>query len=138
MSGFQLLVHLNGEEHSVNVEPRASGYVVIGEGGSTLARNLRQATKAAAEIVGPILERTRSTGAAWGLYVKVGDAAARFGTWPPTVGPQVNAPINQPPSHVSRIWDHWANRDGTPLGALDAAIKIIDHYSARPRGREAA
>ena len=32
MSSFQLLVHLNGEEHSVTAEPRGRGYLVIADG----------------------------------------------------------------------------------------------------------
>lgn len=137
MTGFTLVVHLNGAEHTVTAERRGPAFVVLSDSGSAAARSLHRAIKIAAEIAGPYLERARSSGAAWGLYVAAGDAQARFGTWPPTVGPQIAAPRSNPSSPVARIHDHWMRRDGTPLGALDAAVKIIEIYSARGQ-REAA
>ena len=101
--------------------------------GTAFVRNLNEATRIAARVLGPALERAQRTGAAWGLYVSAGEASALFGAWAPAPAssPQVAGPQPNPSTPIARIYDHWRHRDGSPLGALEAAAKIIAIYAER-------
>lgn len=135
---FNLTAHTNGEFVSVAAE-RSGRMIVLRGAGSALARNLNQATKAAAEILGPMLADADRTGKKWGLHVAVeSGAAAVFGEFPPEpASPQLHGPEAKPSDAVARIHRQWA-RDGSAVAALDAAIKIIDTYVGRRRRRQAA
>ena len=137
---FALICNHNGELTSVTAEQRGRAIAVnISGGGTILARSLSEATRKAADLIAPHLDRARRTEAEWGLYVSAGDVSALFGEFPPDpVTPTITGPPAKRSSEVARIHDQWAHRDGSPLGALDAAIKIIQIYAERSTHRRAA
>lgn len=139
MTIFTLTSHVNGSFETVTATRRGAQIVVETRGGPALARNVRQATKLAAEALGPALERAGRTGSAWGLYVSVGGAAAIFGTFPEDpLSPGLTGRPGRPSAPVVQIFNEWERHDGTPLGALDAALKIIEIYAERRPERAAA
>jgi hypothetical protein len=136
---FTLTAHVNAEFTTITADRHGRAIAVEGPGGTSAARNVNQATRIAAGILGPILERADRTGAKWGLFVIVeGGGSALFGEFPPTPGsPTLSGPPAKPSAPIAQIFRHW-QRDRTALGALDAAIKIIEIYTHRPAGRAAA
>lgn len=132
MTIFKLTSHVNGDFETVTATQRGGQILVELPGGASLARNIRQATKMAADALGPALERAGRSNSAWGLHVSAGGAAATFGKFPegPGFPERIGRPA-RPSEPVSRIFNEWEHHDGTPLGALHAAIKIIEIYVER-------
>jgi hypothetical protein len=139
MTIFTLTSHVNGSFETVTATRRGAQIVVDTRGGPALARNVRQATRLAVDALGPALGRAGRTGSIWGLYVNVADAAAIFGEFPeePT-SPRLTGPQARPSEPIVQIFNEWKRHDGTPLGALDAAFKIIEIYAERRPERAAA
>lgn len=136
---FTFILHVNGHFTRVSSEDRGRAIAVETPTGTRPAPNLSKAVRIASEVLGPLMEPIRGSGSAWGLYVAAGDAAAIFGTFPPTPeSPSIAPARSDPNTFISRIYSHWANRDNTPLGALDAAGKIIEHYVPKGRAQRAA
>lgn len=132
MTIFKLTSHVNGDFETVTATQRGRQIMVELPGGTSIARNVRQATKLAADALGPALERAGRTNSAWGLHVSAGGAAATFGKFPEDPGSpgRIGRPA-RPSEPVARIFNEWEHHDGTSLGALDAAIKIIEIYVER-------
>jgi hypothetical protein len=138
MTIFTLTSHVNGTFETVTATRRGAQIVVDTRGGPTPARNVRHATKLAAETLGPALERAGRTDSAWGLYVNAG-ASATFGRFPENpLSPTLTGPPARPSEPIVQIFNEWERHDGTPLGALDAALKIIEIYAERRPERAAA
>lgn len=138
MTIFTLTSHVNGSFETVTATRRGAQIVVEARGGPALARNVRHATKLAAETLGPALERAGKTGSAWGLYVDAG-ASATFGRFPEDpLSPTLTGPPARPSEPIVQIFNEWERHDGTPLGALDAALKIVQIYAERRPERAAA
>lgn len=139
MTIFTLTSHVNGNFETVTATRRGAQIVVETRGGPALARNVRQATRLAAEALGPALERAGRTDSAWGLHVSVADAAAIFGEFPEKpMSPSLTGPRARPSEPIARIFHEWKRHDGTPLGALDAALKIVQIYAEQRPERAAA
>lgn len=137
---FTLTTQINGDFTTVTAERSGRAIAVQTPRGVSPVRNINQATKIAADLLGPLLEPAGRMGAEWGLYVAVeGGAAALFGRFPPELAsPELTGPPAKPADPVAQIFRHWERRDGTPLGALEAALKIIEIYTSRGRVRAAA
>lgn len=133
MGVFSLTSQVLGDEHAVSAEWRGPAIAVVSEEGVTMARNLNDATRVAARILGPGLERAGRTKAPWGLHVEVAGNQAVYGEWPLLPGPVRRDPR---PSPLTRIRAQWKEGD-SPLEALDNAIRIIHALAERP-GRAAA
>jgi hypothetical protein len=138
MTIFTLTSHVNGSFETVTATRRGAQIVVDTRGAPALARNVRQATRLAAEALGPALERAGRSGSIWGLYVDAG-ASATFGRFPEDpLSPSPTGPPARPSEPIVQIFNEWKRHDGTPLGALDAALKIIEIYADRRPERTAA
>ena len=138
MSQFTFRVHINGVETSVTAQRWGRGWVVRSDGSPTQARSQAEAIRRASEVVGPVLAKAQSSGAVWGLAVSVGGAEALFGEWIPVEA--VPSFVPDPPtrkSQIQRIYQHWQRHDGSPLGALEAACKIVEIYIDRPQSKAA-
>jgi hypothetical protein len=139
MTIFTLTSHVNGSFETVTATRRDAQIVIETRGGPALVRNVQQATRLAAEALGPALERAGRTASAWGLHVSVADAAAIFGKFPEEpMSPSLTGPQARPSEPIARIFNEWKRHDGTPLGALDAALKIVQFYAERRPERAAA
>ncbi len=138
MATFELRTQSNGIETTVKAFGRSGRYVIETPTGPVQAPALADALRRAAEHIGPVLARAARTDSAWGLYVTAGGAHALFGEWiPADTRPQF---VGDPPTRktkVSRIYYEWKNHDGTPIGALEAAVKIIELYAERSEVRAA-
>lgn len=133
MSLFNLRAQVNGREQIVAATRSRQGISIETPGGHQVVRNVGAATRVAAEVLGPALDRAQRSNSMWGLYVEAGEVRALFGEWPPgdDSAPQLHGKRSSPATELSRIYDSWQRRDGTPVGALDAAAKIIEAYSKR-------
>lgn len=139
MTIFTLTSHVNGSFETVTATRRGAQIVVETRGGPALARNVRQASRVAADALGPALERAGRTDSAWGLYVNVAGAAAIFGKFPEEpMSPSLTGPRARPSDPIVHIFNEWKRHDGTPLGALNAALKIIEIYAEQRPERAAA
>ena len=136
---FTLTANLNGDFTVVTARRSGRAIAVEGRAGTNLARNINQATRIAASILGPILEQADRTAAKWGLFVAVeGGGSALFGEFPPSpASPTLTGPPAKPSAPIAQIFRLW-QRDGSALGALDAALKIIEIYAERRPQRAAA
>lgn len=139
MKIFTLISHVNGQLSEVSADRRRRQLVVTIPTGTALARNMHQASRLAAEALGPDLERASRTGSKWALYVSVGSFAATFGRFPEgPASPQLTGPPARSSEPIARIHSEWERNDGSPLGALDAALKIVEIYAERrPEGAAA-
>ena len=133
MSVFSLTSQILGEERGVTAEWRGRALAVISDQGVTHARSVNDATRVAAQILGPGLERAGKKKLPWGLHVDVAGMQAVYGDWPLL---QVPVRRDPRPTPLSRIRAQWKEGD-SPLEALDNAIRII-HAFAERRGRKAA
>lgn len=133
MRVFSLISQILGEQHAVSAEWRGRAIAVTSQGGVIMARNVNDASRVAAQILGPDLERAGKNKAPWGLHVEVAGNQAVYGEWPLLPGP---APRDSRPSPLSRIRAQWKEGD-SPLEALDNAPRIIHAFAERPR-RQAA
>jgi hypothetical protein len=139
MHSFELRAHINGIETSASARGARGSYVVETSDGPVQVRGLSAAVRRAAQDVGPIMARAQISGSCWGLYVTAGGAAALFGEWTPVESPpHVHGDPRDHASDIARIHDEWRNRDGSPRGALNAAIRIVEIYTERPAMRRAA
>jgi hypothetical protein len=133
MSLFSISGHVNGQLMSVSGQRSGGGIALLLGGRPVAAASLDAALRLVAQELGPQLERAQRTSSAWGVYVAAGTASALFGDpWPlgqPT--PAITGPPPKRSAPVARIHDAWRNRDGSPLGALEAALKIIEAYAER-------
>jgi hypothetical protein len=136
---FTLTSHVNGDFATVTSARRGRQIVVTTPAGTSLARNVNQATRFAAEALGPGFERAGKTNSKWGLHVGVGGYAALFGRFPEgAASPQLTGPQAKSSEPIAHIFNEWKCHDGTPLGALNAALKIVEIYAERQSERAAA
>ena len=138
MHTFTLRAQVNGIETMVSSGGARGHYVVETAGSRVQARSLGAAVRRAAQAIGPVLAKAQADGSKWGLYVAAGGAQALFGEWTLAANPpQIQGDPRDHKSDIARIHDEWLNRDGSPGGALDAAVRIIEIYTERPRARAA-
>ncbi len=138
MSHFILRAHVNAVEISVRGEHRPGGWMLTTPGGPTRARSLADAIRKAAAVIGPKLQKAQATSSVWGLHIAAGGAEALFGEWMPVEARPEFVP--DPPtrkSEIQRIYAEWQRHDGSPLGALEAASKIIEIYAEHPQAMAA-
>jgi hypothetical protein len=139
MSIFTLTSHVNGDFDTVTAARRGRQIVVTTPSSTSLAGSTSQATKLAAEALGPAFERAGKTSSEWGLHVGVGGYAALFGRFPEgAASPQRTGPLAKPSEPIAHIFNEWKRHDGTPLGALNAALKIVEIYAERRPERAVA
>lgn len=129
MPVFSLTSQVLGDEHAVSAESRGRGIAVISEEGATPARNVNEATRIVARILGPGLEDAGRKGLPWGLHVEVAGKQAVYGEWPLL---SVPGPRDLQPSPLSKIRAQWKQGD-SPLEALDNAIRIIHAFAEHHR-----
>ena len=129
MQVFRLTSQILGEEHPVTAEWRSRAVAVTSEADVTMARNVNDATRVAAHILGPGLERAGKKKLPWGFSVEVAGSQAVYGDWPLLPVP---VPRDPRPTPLSRIRAQWKEGD-SPLEALDNAIRIIHAFAERPR-----
>jgi hypothetical protein len=135
---FTLRAHVNGIQTTVTARGVRGHYVVESPSGSVQVRGLGSAARRASQEVGPVLARAQSTGSRWGLYVAAGGAEALFGEWTPAENPpHIQGDPRDHVSDIARIHDEWSRLDGSPRGALDAAVRIIEIYTERPTAHAA-
>jgi len=134
-----LTANLNGDLQIVAARRSGRAIAVESPAGTSSARNINQATRIAASILGPTLEQADRTGAKWGLFVSVeGAGSALFGEFPPgPASPTLTGPPAKPSAPIAQVFRQW-QRDGSALGALDAALKIIEIYAERRPQRAVA
>jgi hypothetical protein len=138
MNTFMLRAHINGIETEVNARSVRGRYVIDTQGGQVQVRTLGAAARRAAAGLGPILAKAQATSSRWGLYVVAGGAQALFGEWSPVENPpHIQGDPRNRTSDIARIHDEWRNHDGSPRGALDAAMRIVEIYTERPAARAA-
>jgi hypothetical protein len=125
--GFTLIAHVAGRKRQVIAQFDGYSYTVTTTN-SQIARSLHDALNVAREHLGRFLASASPPDIAWGLYVSVGTVQAWYGEWPQPPGP--SGPPAAPDSLVSKIRSRW---NGSPRGALENAIEIIDAYTARRR-----
>jgi hypothetical protein len=136
---FTLTANLNGDFTIVTARRSGRAVAVEGPAGTSLAPSINQASRLAASIIGPNLERADRTDARWGLFVSVGGGwSALFGEFPPgSASPVLTGPPAKPSAPIAQIFRQW-QQDGSALGALDAALKVIEVYTERRPQRAAA
>lgn len=130
MSLFALKIQVGGSEHEVHAEHRGRAIAVITESGTVIAHGIGEATRTAAQGLGPHAERADRQGLPWGLYVEVGRNQAVYGDWPLLPGPPDN--VKRKPSVLSRVRSLWHDGDGA-REALRNAVKIIDEFGGGHR-----
>jgi hypothetical protein len=139
MTIFTLTSHVNGDFAVVAAVRRGRQIVVTTPAGTSLARNVHQAVRLTAEALGPALERAGKTSSEWGLHVSAAGCAALFGRFPEAAAsPQLTGPQAKPSEPIAHIFKEWKRHDGTPLGALDAALKVVEFYVDRQPERAVA
>lgn len=139
MTIFTLTSHVNGDFAAVTAARRGRQIVVTTPVGTSLARNVTQAVRLAAEVLGPALERAGKTSSEWGLYVSVAGYSALFGRFPAgAASPQLTGPYAKPSEPIAHVFKEWKRNDGSPLGALNAAFKVVEIYAERQPERAAA
>jgi hypothetical protein len=139
MAIFTLTRHVNGDFDTVAAVRRGRQIVVTTPVSTSLTRNTSQATRLAAEALGPAFERAGKTSSEWGLHVAIGGYAALFGRFPErAASPHLTGPVAKPSEPIAHIFNEWKRHDGTPLGALNAALKIVEIYAERRPERAVA
>jgi|SRR6187399_2595551 len=139
MTIFTLTSHVNGDFAVVTSARRGRQIVVTTPVGTSLAGNVHQAVRLAAAALGPALERAGKTSSEWGLHVSVAGYAALFGRFPEAAAsPQLTGPQAMPSEPIAHVFKEWKRHDGTPLGALDAALKVVEIYADKQPERAAA
>lgn len=139
MTIFTLTSHVNGDFAAVTAVRRGQQIVVTTPDGTSLARNVSQVIRFATEALGPVLERAGRTSSEWGLHVSVAGYAALFGRFPAgAASPQLTGPQAKPSEPIAHIFNEWKRHDGTPLGVLNAAFKIVEIYAERQSERAVA
>lgn len=126
--GFTLIAHVAGRKRQVIAQLDGYSFTVTTTDGQVAAHSLHGALNVAREHLGRFLASASPPGIAWGLYVSVGTVQASYGQWPQPPGP--SGPPAAPDSLVAKIHSRW---NGSPRGALENAIEIIEAYTARRR-----
>jgi hypothetical protein len=93
-----------GVEYRVSLENTLGGLVVSTPTGPVRARNVSEAARIAARVLGSVLGRAQRQGLPWGLKVAIGQVAAVYGSWPLLTGPRE---VGVRPSLIGRIRRMW-------------------------------